>query len=420
MPGPRLVILADDLTGAADSAARAVRAGLAATVLFDFEEWHMLAADVVAVTSDSRHLPPQEAADRVEAIARELAINGAPRDHRPRIYKKIDSTLRGNIGAELDGLLLALGDAVPGVVICPAFPAQGRGLADGSLVHGGTAAQTPNLPRLLATQSQLPAAAIGLATVRRGSGTLQRALETARAEGSRLLVVDALTDDDLQTIVLAAEQSGMLLCGSAGLVMPLAAYLAAGDVAAPQDPQLPAGPILTVVGSGSSMAHRQVAQAARTRCQVRQVDGTWHTLDLVGAQAAPVGDWLIHLAPPPPGTPLEGAPARARAAQLADMAHLAVKRLQPSALIIVGGDTAHFTLRALGITRLDVVTELLPGIPLTRTVDRQGVYRYVVLKPGSFGDAGTLVTLHEALHSHMVEPEAAGEIDLETAPRAAE
>lgn len=398
MSGPRLVILADDLTGAADSAARAVRAGLRATVLFDFEQWHTLAADVVAVTTDSRHLPPEKAAARVKAIARALVAAGAT-----RIYKKIDSTLRGNIGAELDALLSVLGDDAPGVVICPAFPAQGRGLADGSLVHGGTAGQTPNLLHLLAAQSQQAAAAIGLATVRRGPAALHHALTTAQGEGNRLMVVDALTDDDLQTIVRAAEQGGMMLCGSAGLVMPLSAHLAATQSSEPPASVLPTGPILTVVGSGSRMAHRQVAQAAKTDCRVRMVDGTWHTLDLVGAQASPVGDWLLHLAPPSPGTLLEGPAARAQAAQLADMAHMAVTRLQPSALVIVGGDTAHFTLRALGITWLDVVAELLPGIPLTRTIDRHGQDRYVVLKPGNFGDPDTLVTLHQALHSRMVD-----------------
>lgn len=398
MDGPRLVILADDLTGTADSAARAARAGLRATILFEFEAWYGLAADVVAVASDSRHFSPEQAGARVDAITRQLAYGGAP-----RIYKKIDSTLRGNIGAELDALRLALGDDAPGVVICPAFPAQGRGLADGALVHGGTAGPTPNLLHLLAAQSHQSAAAIGLATVRQGAVALHRALITAQREGHQLFVVDGLTDDDLQTIVLAAERGDFMLCGSAGLVMPLAARLAAAHTVQPSTPALPQGPVLTVVGSGSRMAHRQVVHVDRTDCKVRKVDGTWHTLDLVGAQAMPVGDWLLYLAPPSPGTLLEGPGARAKAAQLADMAHMAVNRLQPSALVIVGGDTAHFTLRALGIVRLDVVAELQPGIPLTHATDRHGRDCFVVLKPGNFGSANTLVALHQALHSRMVD-----------------
>jgi uncharacterized protein YgbK (DUF1537 family) len=82
---------------------------------------------------------------------------------------------------------------------------------------------------------------------------------------------------------------------------------------------------------------------------------------------------------------------------LAYVAYAATKRLQPGVLLVVGGDTAYFVLRRLGFDRLAVVEELLPGIPLTYGVDRQGVERAVVLKPGNFGDEATLLTLQVAL-----------------------
>jgi uncharacterized protein YgbK (DUF1537 family) len=156
------------------------------------------------------------------------------------------------------------------------------------------------------------------------------------------------------------------------------------------------------VGSGSATAHAQVAEVvAAEKMRVRALDKSWYKIDLVGAQSHPVGDWLIHLAPPCDGMELEGPVARAQAARLADLAYAAVDRLDPSTLLVVGGDTAYYVLRRLGFERLTVVEELLPGIPLTTGVDRAGHRRAVVLKPGNFGDEQTLVKLHEAVQERQ-------------------
>jgi uncharacterized protein YgbK (DUF1537 family) len=135
--------------------------------------------------------------------------------------------------------------------------------------------------------------------------------------------------------------------------------------------------------------------------RVRALDKSWYAMDLVGAQCHPVGDWLLCLEPPSPGMTLEGPVARAQAARLADVAFAAAERLQPGVLIVVGGDTAHYVLRRLGIIRLTVSEELLPGIALAYGTDRFGQRRAVVLKPGNFGDAETLVTLQRAVHARQ-------------------
>ena len=118
---PALVIVADDLTGAADSAARCVQAGLSAEVWLEPTR-EPAQVDVVAVSSDSRFLLPAEAAQRVRETLAILATG--PTAAGVTWYKKIDSTLRGNLGAELEAMLALL----PGksAVISPAFPAQVR------------------------------------------------------------------------------------------------------------------------------------------------------------------------------------------------------------------------------------------------------------------------------------------------------
>jgi 4-hydroxythreonine-4-phosphate dehydrogenase len=392
MNAPKLVIVADDLTGAADSAARCVQAGLSAEIWLEASP-QATDVDVVSISTDSRFLLPEEASQRVAATLSALASwAGAT------WYKKIDSTLRGNLGAELDAMLAALQGSV--VVISPAFPAQGRGLEGGKLVYAG--APPRDLPALLAEQSRSLVGAIGLATVRQGVAVLQAALHERRAQGDRLLVVDALTERDLETIVAASQGEHIFLCGSAGMVAPLARRWAEKVGERTVSARVEVGPILALVGSGSAMAHAQVAQvAAAETMRVRALDDHWYEVDVIGTEGHPVGDWLIHLAPPDTDVLLEGATARAQAARLADVAFVAVEKLQPSAIFVVGGDTAYYALRRLGIERLTVAEELLPGIALAFGVDRTGQRRAVVLKPGNFGDAATLVTLQRAVRERQ-------------------
>lgn len=396
---PKLVVVADDLTGAADSAARCVQAGLSAEIWIaeiNRATGAGVDADVIAVSTDSRFLPAEEAAQRVSATLGTLTgrfTSGVT------WYKKIDSTLRGNLGTELDAMLAAL--PVSAAVICPAFPAQGRGLEGGKLVFAG--APPHHLPTLLRQQCNAPIGLIELAIVRQGMKALASALRERREQGDKLLVVDGLTDGDLATIVAATRPNDYLLCGSAGLVAPLASrWIHKSEKAAIESTPLKNGPILSIVGSGSTMAHAQVSHVAATGVmRVRALDSTWYEMDLIGAQSHPIGDWLIHLEPPTEGVLLEGALARAQAARLADVAYAAVENLQPCALIVVGGDTAYYVLRRLGIERLAVMEELLPGIALTMGVDRAGCRRAVVLKPGNFGDAKTLVTIHAVLRDRQ-------------------
>src|SRR5690606_21136156 len=199
-------------------------------------------------------------------------------------------------------------------------------------------------------------AAIGLEAVEAGGDRLQAALAEAQREGARLIVVDALEDRHLEAIHAAARAAldAPLLCGSAGLVGGLAAQLAGPTPAAATMSLPPPGPILGVVGSASTTAHRQIAQVAqRGDVRVRCLDRTWSTVDVVNAGTQPDGHWLVHLEPPPAGLPLEGPVARAEAARLAGLVQVMVQRMHPTSLIVVGGDTATYVLRVLGVRRLE-------------------------------------------------------------------
>lgn len=417
-----LIIVADDVTGAADSAARCRHAGLPAVIdLTTGQAAHLSSAaatgptptaasyapgSAVALSTDSRFLAPQPAGTQVHTMVAPLA---AMLQTRPvQWYKKIDSTLRGNLGSEIEALLTLVmpPTAAPCAVISPAFPAQGRTLVDGYLCYAGLPPKSVHLPTLLAEQSTLPVAAISLATIRAGNDALRQALTNAYQAEAVLLVVDAETEEDLQRLaeVAAATIPHVLFCGSAGLVGVLARQLAASlpiEAGHPTEQRYSISyPVVAIVGSGSPMAHQQLTYLRlHPKVTVIEVDptalaqGPTALTDWGAEFAAQQGTVVLHLPQPRLGIPLEGGIARQYAGVLAAAAQMAIKAMQPATLLLVGGDTAVQTLTMLGIQQLQVRTELLPGMPLTSAQDGDGHSYQIILKAGNHGDQTTLATL---------------------------
>ena len=214
--GLRLGVVADDLTGA-----NATGVGLAA---LGMEVWSVLAggeapaltgpAQALMGVTESRALPAGEAAARVRAATRELLDAGAT-----TFGKRIDSTLRGNVGAELEAMLEVLdqaGDRHLALVV-PAYPASGRVVAGGYLlVHGVPVQETgagrdPSAPvrrshaaRVVAEQTQLPLGVVELDLVMAGAAAVHQALTEAARRGQRVVVADATTDAHIATLAEAA------------------------------------------------------------------------------------------------------------------------------------------------------------------------------------------------------------------------
>ena len=142
MPETRVSIVADDLTGACDAAVGFTRAGFSADVVLSGGE-PATGVDVLAVDVRSRHLPAAEAARRIGEWI------GARRES-PLLIKKLDSTLRGNVRAELEAALAA--SRRPAALVAPAFPLYGRTTVggvqrlDGVPVHEGFAGADPISP----------------------------------------------------------------------------------------------------------------------------------------------------------------------------------------------------------------------------------------------------------------------------------
>ena len=261
----RVLIVADDLTGSFDTAGPFAQQGLTTMVVaqpLDSAAEVVSNARVVSINTDSRHLEPAVAADRVERCVRHFA--GQRFDI---VFKKIDSTLRGNVAAETMALMNVCQRKV--ALIAPAFPAQGRTVVNG-LVHvdGVPLAQTGFAndalsPPPLQALGELFAGFVGAQHVR---GWRHGEPLTFPDEG--VIVADAGSDDDMSEVFskLSVNAARTLLVGSAGLGLILARSLAAeSGVAKPKTNEMPAGsvpvltaPIVFVVGSRATRSREQV------------------------------------------------------------------------------------------------------------------------------------------------------------------
>src|SRR5262245_25934258 len=355
-----LTIVADDLTGACDTGALfAARGPVPVTVWPD----PALRAPVSVVDTESRALAPADAARRVAGVARTVA--------RTRFFKKIDSTLRGPIGAEVDALLRASSTA--GALVCPALPTEHRVVVERVLTVGAVPiaetafAEDPTFPRvgssnvvdLLRPQLDRPLAWIPLGRVREGGSALTARL--VRLAGM-IMVADAETDADLDALVEAVLEldAPPLLVGAAGLALALARRL--GLAAARVDPP-PGERWLIVAGSRHPATRRQVDAAREAG------------LTVLSTPDEPQGD--------PAGAAVELA-ARARA-------RLDAERVD--VVLVAGGETLVALYHALGAERLDLEGAPRPGLALghLRVPGRDPVT--VVTKAGGFGDPDLFVNL---------------------------
>ncbi|MFZ0099802.1 MAG: four-carbon acid sugar kinase family protein [Gemmobacter sp.] len=322
---PGLAIIADDLTGALDAAApfaeRGVRVRVAtrAQALCD----GLAGAEVVAVSTRSREISPSEAEAEVRAAL--LALPAGV-----RVFKKVDSRLKGHIAAELR----AFGD-VP-VLAVPALPEFDRVVRDGAVQGWGVDQPIPVADRL----------------------------------GRDALIPDVETLDDMRAALLAAP--GHMIVGARGA----AVALAEGYAVRPHTRPALTLPMVIVVGSTDPITLAQVAALITARPDIRHVE-------------APDGHAAA--APAPGVTLLQAVPgAGASGAEVAANLALCLRPLAEEAatLVLTGGATAEAALDALGVTVLELEGEQLPGLP----VARGGPWR-IVTKSGGFGHADTLLTL---------------------------
>lgn len=391
--------VADDVTGATDIASVLASVGRRALVVFDRERTRtedLRDADAVVVALKSRTAPVDE------AVAASVAAMRWAREHGANTFffkycSTFDSTPAGNIGPVIDALLAELGLDV--ALVAPSYPRNGRTVYNGRLFvghvpldespmrhHPLTPMHDASLERLLRPQTGLEMASLYLDELR--AGRIEEAL--APAEDPRIVVADAIDDDDLVKLAHAASDH-VLLTGGAGLALGLG-----GDGDQSIEPVAARrGERLILSGSASATTRRQVAHA-RAHLPALKLDASRIAAEPL-AYAAEVFAWIADQWRISPGhaalvyatdslADLDDRPGSISGDDVERVLGLIAQQAAPrlGSLIVAGGETSGRVVDDLGIASLRVGQGIAPGVVWADAATAHGRIA-LALKSGNFG-----------------------------------
>lgn len=417
-----VLVIADDLTGANATAAGFARAGLRSVTVGADQNLDVLAElaarfDAVVVSTDSRHCSPQEAARRVdEAIRR-----GWP---AALVSNRVDSTLRGNLGATTAGALRAVREESGrhAVALCaPAHPAAGRHTVQGTQLLDGVRLEETELARdprsplptsdiavLLGRQADLRVAQLPLSVITGDGDELRALVEKLLAGGAEVIVADALTADHLDRAAAAAVAAGrgdVVWVGVDSGPASVALAKALGITG-----RADGSPVLAVSGSTTQLTRTQLARLSAEeqvivvrpstdgRPAVPDIDATAAALDAALAAAGP-GQVVLLATVLEESDVVETSPQEAGElpVALARTVRRALERQPIDGLFATGGDVSAALFAELSAAGLDVEEELVPLAVAGTFVGGPWAGLPVVTKGGLVGDAGTTIACIEHL-----------------------
>lgn len=398
-----VLVIADDFTGANDAGSGLAQAGARVHVLFGTEApLPDDAADVLVISTDSRAVSASQAAERVAQVVQHFAAQL----QQGWLFKKIDSTLRGNVGAETAAALHASGKRL--ALVAPAVPRLGRTTREGKVwvnqrlltdTEFASDPKTPILSPRVLDQMQIDGTEIDLPTLR--SDRLDAVLAAAHG----VVVVDAENEADLARLITAAARLAEkpLLVGAAGLSDALGAALSVH----------PSRPVLAVVGSMSSSAQQQIATLLKQRAveivdvDIRQLfqQPAWPDRDRWIQQAETAlraGRHTVirtcqhesqrhdigHLSQQHSVTRQQLGEAISQL--LGEITHSLCRTQLPHALYLSGGDVAIAVAQALGASGFKIQGLVAGCVPHGVLLNSEFTLP-VMTKAGGFGDENTLV-----------------------------
>lgn len=443
IPGESIGIIADDLTGACDTALQFHLEGANTRILLDYTTVTQTAStNTWLVNTDSRHLEQFDAVAAVRKtvhfLRQEVSLD--------RYYKKIDSTLRGHIAQECLAILDEL--RWKAAIVAPAYPDEGRRTVGGyQLVRGLPVGQTEialdplcpvresHIPTLLGKTSDPSIVGyIPLSKVMDGAGPILMALQEQIGQGKKLIVVDACSDTDLEQLSLAINKMpsdvNVLPCGSAGLAKALSKkwVLHLEHPHAPPHLVIEKTPLMMVIGTASQTTREQVENLLAnfsdlnpdgeirlfqfTPAQILGIEPVTNVIEEVVSalkQQATViittsyeEDMLNKTMILAEEQNIPPAQASAQAAHLLASVTREVLNQVSAKLLLSGGDTANTVCKTIGTRSLQVVEPVEQSIPLT--IDDQA--RWIITKSGSFGTPLSLMTIYNHLKSLESQEEA--------------
>ncbi|WP_080874075.1 four-carbon acid sugar kinase family protein [Oceanobacillus timonensis] len=274
----KLGIVADDLTGATTAGVLLARSNIPVAAYFDSDNLSKdKEQEAFILTTDSRSIKKEEAKARVQQAVIQLKENGAT-----YLAKRIDTTLRGNIGAEVEAMLEMMDDDAIGIMV-PAMPQSKRILVGGySIIDNIPLSQTPvakdvrtpveesHCPTLIKNQTDYPVETISLNTILAGKASLEKRLQKVRESGAKIVIADAVSLEHIDVIaqVVSGLKWNVLMIDPGPFTERMAYYngftmkeeaLNTSAVSTEQQK----GTVLAVAGSASSVTKEQIHHLAK-------------------------------------------------------------------------------------------------------------------------------------------------------------
>ncbi|GAA0363284.1 four-carbon acid sugar kinase family protein [Bacillus horti] len=424
----KIGIIADDLTGANDSGVQLTRSGLNTSVRFDLKNANVQQDDAIVLDTDSRSISPEKAYTRVVEAAQFLK-----EEKIDIIYKKIDSTLRGNLGVELDAVYDVFKPDF--VVMAPGYPVNGRTVMDGkhylhgTLLHETEISRDPKcpvtesyIPKLLQDQTKRNIGHISTTLLAEGYNTVKAALDEYKNAGTAYVLFDSATEHDLELIAQYIKQSrfSVVWLGSAGLAnyLPQVYHLEKEKqtVTIPHSNK----PVLLVVGSVTSVSRKQLDHfLAQKGVQGIGIDSTElvstverrsKELELGFREAVKAYKEGHHVAIYSTGdreairqAQEEGAKqglshtdvSNAVVAGVGKIVSELLEETELQGIIMTGGDTAKQICDQIGVTGIHLIDEVETGVPIGQLIGRYPIY--AVTKAGAFGSEATFTLSKERI-----------------------
>lgn len=427
-------IIADDLTGANDTALQFKMNGADTNIILNgkIEKTQTDSSQAWAISTESRNLPPQDAFEKVKEAVKLFCDEINP----DFFYKKIDSTVRGNIAVEALSVLDALGWDT--ALILPAFPQEGRITVGGYHLLKGVPIERTEMardPHSPITESHLPSmlksqlgenfknliGVLELKTILDGAGPILIKLNELISEGKKIIIADSVSTTDIEQIALAMSKSDykILPVGTAAMAKVLSNVWFPPEENEVLSIKLPKLPKLIVSGSATQITANQIEKLEQSEeyeenCLVIELD--MDTIlngvpeSLVERVVSNLGDDNIVLVHTSKliinfnGFAEESMNADLTKSGLANkitdfLSELSRRVLEKkkAVLITLGGETSYKCCNAINANQLKLIDEVLPAIALGKNVNSD---QWIVTKSGNLGNLNTLIEILKYFDKH--------------------
>ncbi len=427
-----IYIIADDLTGANDTGGQFSKKGYNVVVSILEESGNIIIPaegeiDVLVIDTETREVVDVKIVrQRLNKLLKKLNFSD-----KDIFYKKIDSTLRGCIGAELEEMMNFLKKDI--CVLTPTFPSHQRITIGGYLIINGISlglsryyngdlkeGDASFIPSLLKQQTNLPIARIDFIDVTKGQEIIVKKLTKLYQEGNKIIIVDAAEEVHLKDIFdsIVKFEGSVLYAGSAGLANHFP-KIDNKNRSFPLNMERNKGPVLTVSGSRNPITKSQITYLKEELkpfdlnidieevCSNRKTILKHYLTNAItvienGQHLVVHTDSIYNDKENINNTLMKKYNLSFRELELTIRKFLGeltaeiVRNSPVRNLILTGGDIVLGVCSALGIQYLNIIDELLPGIPLSMA-NSNNINLKVISKAGGFGDKDTLLKLIEKL-----------------------